>query len=139
MKKTVVYSLALIFLLSFRSICSHKNGDYFKVFRTIAYNEYSILCGVKNTDTVLFVAKSNLLKDCRYKDVKYIDKNGLKEISYLPSEDTLYFNYKTKDVNQTQDVIVGAYAPGAVKKTMYSFSGFPYFIDSCNCLKPGSH
>lgn len=120
-------------------------ADYYKIFDSKRYDNYILYLGDKNTDTVAFIADTNLLKDCKadFNEINknllqpvynFMDKKGYKDfVTY--NSDTLKFEYKMWDVNHQYQIIAGNGSPGSNGKRIYTYNSPPYLIDKCDALR----
>lgn len=132
--------VCLLLLLSIISCAINQNAQDnqdIEVFKKETYDNYTLLYGMQERDTVVLISNTVLLKECKW-SFKYIKKQGLKEIPNIVTQkgDSLIFVYTTKDANNKFMVKIGGGEPGQkTKRYIYSYSRYPLYIDSCKPFK----
>lgn len=128
MKRYLIFLTAL-FLCSCISIKKPTYNEKVTIFKKTFVNNYTLLYGVKNHDTVVYIMKTNLSENCKSDHKTITHKNTLKQISSIKSAtDTIYFEYSIGNTNKN----VGENEPSKnIEECIYTYSSYPYYIDSC--------
>lgn len=111
--------------------------DPFIVYDIKHKNEYTFYYTKGVTDTVVFVAYSDLVKSCR-SSAKFISRRNLSTISELKTKTgNLSFTYTAPALScAVKTVIVGSGQPGQNNaEYIHTYSSFPYLIKDCSAFR----
>jgi hypothetical protein len=99
-------------------------------------DEYTFYYTKGVTDTVVFVAHSDLVKSCRSL-AKFINKDNLSTTSELKTKSGyISFTYSAPAIScVVKTVRVSGGQPGENTEYIYTYSSFPYLIEDCSALK----
>ncbi len=134
--KHVLLLIAIFALYSCANTNVNSKDNKISIYRMYEQNGYTFFNGIKNRDTIVFVADTKFIKNCTGSK-KVIDATNLKQTSFLKIEnDTLCFVYSIRNVNNTMSVTAGKNPPGTSKShCIYTYSSYPYYINSCEVFK----
>ncbi len=124
--------LVLFFVLFVFSKCSigKSTTERAIVHKSKVFKGYVLMYGTINKDSVLIVVKKDFVKD-NIAAIGCIKLGQLKKVSALPAgNDSIYFTYIILGSNKDLRIRVGSFPPGRQNNEIYSFSDYPYFIET---------
>ncbi len=125
----------MLFLLSCASK-KHDTDDYFEVYDSKVYDDYTLYYGNKNNDTIVFVGKTEFVKKCS-SSFKKINRQVLNPVKdFTTNNDSIIFYHYVWDVNHHHKVAMSNGSPGQKNKIYVStYLDYPYLIDDCDALR----
>lgn len=123
--------IALIFLASWplveqKEVTALNQDNRLCIFRIESIEDFSFYHVQEANDSLLIITK-RFLNDSIINSLKIHTYPKTNKI-YLKN-DSVYFKYRTEDLNNHYQVIVSHFQPGTVFHEVYSYSSFPYFIE----------
>lgn len=138
MKKYITLSVLFAFLYACTSVNKGiSNNKKVKIFKELHKENYTLLYGVKDKDTIAYIVETNLISKCK-KHIKYIfHDERLKQVSSIKTDtDTIYFSHTLSDTNNRIKIQVGEKKPKEnLENYVYTYSKYPYHIQTCENLR----
>lgn len=110
---------------------SESDKKYY-IFKKEIINHYTLIHAVNDKDSILFISNNKKVIKC-LEHYNYILNDKLDQVSFFVSNnDSVYFRYNTRDLNNVMNIATGYGKPGQKVKTIYSYKSFPYLFVNCS-------
>ncbi len=116
-------------LMTLLATCSMYCQSKYRIFSENRLGNYKLLYFVKDSDSILIIAKNKILTNKIENNIEKIVSGKIgNKISNLKADgQTFWFYYKMN--SQYGLINSGDFSPGEVKKSIYTYRSFPIFIE----------